>query len=126
MSFIALTACAAGIVWMSVTAWADDPYARASRNYETYCVQCHGVGRNGKGVNTPDMAVQPRDHSDSKSMGDTPDDEIIRAITDGGLSVNKSVLMPAWGGVLQPDEIKEMLAYLRHVCKCGPTQEKGL
>jgi cytochrome c oxidase cbb3-type subunit 3 len=98
---------------------ADEKYAHAIKNYETYCVQCHGLGRNGKGVNTPDMSVQPRDHSDTKSMGDIPDDEIVRAIKEGGLSVNKSVLMPAWGQVLSDSDVTEMLAYLRHVCNCG-------
>jgi cytochrome c oxidase cbb3-type subunit 3 len=98
---------------------AEEKYANAIKNYETYCVQCHGLGRNGKGVNTPDMSVQPRDHSDSKAMGDIPDAEVVRAIKEGGLAVNKSVLMPAWGHVLTDDEVTEMLAYLRHVCNCG-------
>jgi cytochrome c oxidase cbb3-type subunit 3 len=27
--------------------------------------------------------------------------------------------MPAWGNVMNDDEIKELVAYLRHVCNCG-------
>ncbi|HUW27044.1 MAG TPA: cytochrome c [Sulfuriferula sp.] len=99
---------------------ADDQYAKAAHVYDTYCVQCHGINRNGKGLNTRDMSVQPRDHSDPKGMADIPDDELHKAIKEGGLSVNKSVLMPAWGNVLTDEEIKEMVVYLRHVCQCGP------
>jgi cytochrome c oxidase cbb3-type subunit 3 len=98
---------------------ADDRYAHAAQLYNTYCVQCHGVNRNGKGVNTPDMSVQPRDHTDAKGMGDIPDDEIYHAIHDGGLAVNKSVLMPNWGDVMSEADIKELVGYLRHVCNCG-------
>lgn len=101
---------------------ADEQFARAARLYNTYCVQCHGINKNGKGINSKDMSVQPRDHSDPHGMGDIPDDELYKAIREGGLAVNKSVLMPAWGGVLSDEEIKEMVAYLRHICRCGTAQ----
>jgi mono/diheme cytochrome c family protein len=52
-------------------------------------------------------------------MGDTSDDELTKAITEGGLAVNKSVLMPTWGQVLSEDQIKGLVKYLRQVCKCG-------
>ena len=48
----------------------------------------------------PVFRSEPRDHTDAKGMGDTPDDELFKAIKEGGLAVNKSVLMPTWGGVL--------------------------
>ena len=92
---------------------------KIERVYGTYCVQCHGLGRNGTGVNVPALSVKPRDHTDPKGMGDLPNSEIFSAIKNGGLSVNKSVLMPAWGGVLSDQQINEMVQYLRTVCKCG-------
>ena len=91
----------------------------AEKRYDTYCVQCHGLKRNGTGVNVPALAVKPRDHTDAKGMGDLPDEEIFKAIKEGGLAVNKSVLMPAWGGVFNDQEISELVQYLRQVCKCG-------
>jgi len=111
-------------VWFATfdVAMADDALPRAQRNYDTYCVQCHGVNRNGKGINSRDMSVQPRDHTDAKGMADIPNDELFRAIKEGGLAVNKSVLMPAWGNVLPDDEVKELVTYLRQVCKCGSTK----
>lgn len=87
--------------------------------YNVYCAQCHGLKRNGTGVNLPGLSVRPRDHTDSKGMGDTPDDELFKAIKEGGLAVNKSVLMPSWGAVLSDKQITEMVKYLRTVCHCG-------
>lgn len=95
---------------------ADPPIDKV---YHTYCVQCHGLKQNGTGVNLPALTVKPRDHTDAKAMGDTPDDELFKAIKEGGLSVNKSGLMPTWGGVLSDAQITEMVKYLRQVCKCG-------
>ena len=90
--------------------------------YDTYCAQCHGVNRNGKGVNTVALAVQPRDHSDPKGMSSLPRDEILSAIRDGGASVNKSALMPPWNSVLTEEQIEHMADYLHHVCGCGETK----
>lgn len=93
---------------------------RIERVYDTYCVQCHGVNRDGNGVNAEYMSTQPRDHGDAKGMRDIPDDQLFEAIRDGGLAVDKSVLMPAWKSVLSDEEIRGLVAYLREVCECGP------
>lgn len=99
---------------------AQEPSPHAVKLYNTYCVQCHGVNRDGNGVNSPAMAVKPRDHTDTKGMGDTPDDVLFKAIKGGGLAVGKSVLMPRWEDVISDDEIKELVAYLRFVSKTTP------
>lgn len=112
-------AAIAGLTILSATipAYAQDKHAKAARLYDTYCVQCHGVSRDGNGINSKDMAVKPRDHTDAKAMGDTPDETLFKAVKGGGLAVGKSVLMPKWEPVLSDDEIKEMVAYLRFVSK---------
>lgn len=92
---------------------------RAARVYDTYCAQCHGLSRNGKGVNSVGLSVQPRDHTDAKSMGDMSDEHIFKAIKEGGLGINKSILMPAWKGVLSDGQIRDLVRYLREVCRCG-------
>ncbi|HWL46848.1 MAG TPA: cytochrome c [Sphingomonadaceae bacterium] len=98
----------------------DDPKFQASAHiYDTYCTQCHGVQRNGKGVNTAGMSVQPRDHSDAAGMASIPNAEMIEVIHKGGAAANKSALMPPWASVLTDEQITDMVAYLRHVCKCG-------
>ncbi|GAB1715213.1 MAG: cytochrome c, class IC [Nitrobacter sp.] len=113
-----MVAAMAGLVVLlaSSTSQADQS---SEQIYGVYCVQCHGLQRNGTGINVPALSVKPRDHTDAKSMGDTSDDELVKAITEGGLAVNKSVLMPTWGHVLSKDQIKGLAKYLRQVCKCG-------
>lgn len=113
-------AAVTGLLWSATVLTAD--HGVAIRNYDTYCVQCHGIERNGRGVNSPGMSVQPRDHTDAKGMGGLPEAEMFNAIKNGGLAVNKSVLMPAWAGVLDDTEIQGLVAYLRHLCKCGSGQ----
>lgn len=118
----AIVAGVLAVLSQNAAAASDADFADAVRRYDTYCVQCHGVNRNGRGINSRDMSVQPRDHSDAKGMGGIPDKELFDAIKQGGLAVNKSVLMPAWGSVMSDEEIHGLVAYLRHVCKCGSTQ----
>lgn len=91
---------------------------RSEDIYKTYCWQCHGMRGNGMGVNIPDMSVQPRDHTDTKEMSVRSDEELFKAIKEGGRSIGKSLLMPAWVGVLNDDEIKDLVIYLRTLCKC--------
>lgn len=101
-----------------VAAEDDANFKSSARLYDTYCAQCHGVNRNGKGVNTGGLSVQPRDHADPVGMASLPRDEIVRAIRDGGAAVNKSALMPPWSSVFSEEQIEKMADYLGHICKC--------
>ncbi|WP_353155032.1 cytochrome c [Herminiimonas fonticola] len=118
-NFIRLALLTGTLGLLSGGVQAQEQYAKSIKVYNTYCVQCHGINRDGNGINSKHMSVKPRDHTDSKAMGDTPDDTLFKAIKEGGLSVSKSVLMPKWGGVLDDDQIKEMVSYLRFVSKTG-------
>ncbi len=90
----------------------------AADNYKAYCVQCHGMAGNGKGVNIRDMSVMPRDHTDAKAMSGRSDETLFKVIKDGGPSIEKSVLMPPWDGTLSDEEIKDLVQHLRMLCKC--------
>lgn len=92
--------------------------ASARENYRTYCTQCHGTAGTGGGINTDSMSVQPRDHTDAKGMGALDDAGLKKAISEGGLSVAKSVLMPPWRSTLTEAEIDDLVSYLRELCKC--------
>lgn len=86
--------------------------------YETYCAQCHGMKGNGMGINIRDMSVQPRDHTDATAMGARSDEILFQAVKSGGQSINKSVLMPPWDGVLSDEEIQSLVEYMRELCQC--------
>jgi cytochrome c oxidase cbb3-type subunit 3 len=104
----------AGII-LAAPAYASE---KAADNYKTYCVQCHGMQKKGQGINVRDMSVQPRDHTDAKAMSARSDETLFKVIKEGGLSIDKSVLMPPWRDTLSDDEIHDMALYLRTLCKC--------
>lgn len=95
-----------------------DDVERGKLLYQIYCTQCHGITGTGKGVNAPQLSVQPRDHTDRSEMTVRTDAEIFKAIKFGGQSVNKSILMPNWDGNLDDESINDIIAYLRQLC-CG-------
>ncbi len=103
---------------LSLMAVAAQARESAADNYKTYCVQCHGSQGDGKGINIRDMSVQPRDHTDAKAMSTRSDETLFRVIKEGGLSIDKSVLMPPWDGVLNDAEIRDMVQHLRTLCRC--------
>lgn len=90
----------------------------AADNYRAYCVQCHGLEGNGKGINVRDMSVGPRDHTDFKSMSARSDEALFKVIKEGGSSINKSILMPPWGSTFSDEDIQDLVQHLRILCKC--------
>jgi len=90
----------------------------AADNYRTYCMQCHGMHANGLGVNTRDMSVGPLEHSSAALMAKRSDFQLFKVIKEGGLSINRSALMPPWADTFTDDEINDLVKYLRHLCKC--------
>lgn len=84
--------------------------------YQHYCAQCHGLEGDGFGVNSYDMDVAPRDHTDFDEMNARTDEELFKTIKFGGKSVNKSILMPNWDGNLSDEQIQQLVGYLRELC----------
>ncbi|MBI1200342.1 MAG: c-type cytochrome [Phenylobacterium sp.] len=116
-------AALAALLLVSAAGAEDDPrFKESARLYDTYCAQCHGVNRNGKGVNTVGLSVQPKDHTDTAGMSSIPREEMAGAIRNGGASVNKSALMPPWSSVFSDRQIDQMVDYLIHVCKCSKSE----
>lgn len=87
--------------------------------YDHWCAQCHGYEGRADGINsTPDMAINPRDHTDRNFMITRSDDQFEDVIRGGGTRAAKSPLMPPWEHTLTDAEIKSLVAYLRVLCKC--------
>src|ERR1019366_2894800 len=94
------------VILLAIFSVQAQAHEAAADNYKAYCVQCHGMEGNGKGVNIRDMSVQPRDHTDAKAMSARSDDQLFKVIKEGGTSISKSILMPNWDGVLNDEEIR--------------------
>jgi len=103
------------LMLFSSAAWSDN----AEDNYKNFCWQCHGMTGNGMGLNVQDMSVQPRDHTSAKAMTGRSDEDLFKVIKEGGLAIDKSVLMPPWGNSLSDEEITGLVKYLRKLCKCS-------
>lgn len=84
-----------------------------------YCAPCHGVTGDGAGYNAEYLPVPPARHADSTSMSRLSDDVMFDAIFAGGYVMNKSNRMPPWGYSLEPGEIRQLVAYIRRLCRCG-------
>jgi len=106
------------VILLAIFSVQAQSHEAAADNYKAYCVQCHGMEGNGKGVNIRDMSVMPRDHTDAKAMSGRSDETLFKVIKEGGPSIEKSVLMPPWDGTLSDEEIKDLVQHLRMLCKC--------
>ncbi len=81
--------------------------------YEHYCQICHGHQGRGDGFNSSTLTSPPRNFTDDAFWSQTTDEELTSTIADGGKSVGKSNLMPAWGLTLDRQQIRDVTAYLR-------------
>jgi mono/diheme cytochrome c family protein len=78
-----------------------------------YCAVCHGEQGKGDGFNAYNLNPKPRDFTDAHYMKVLADEKIRQTISGGGRSVNKSPLMPSWGGTISKQEIGYLVSYLR-------------
>jgi hypothetical protein len=51
-------------------------------------------------------------------MSTRSDDALYDAIAAGGLVMNRSPRMPAFGASLTPDEIQSLVRHIRELCGC--------
>ncbi len=93
--------------------------AKAEDNFRWFCIQCHGPRGDGKGVNnTAQLPVSPRNLSDGKDMAQFSDADMVRTITRGGGASDLSPIMPPWGNALSAEEIRDLVAFIRTLCRC--------
>jgi len=90
--------------------------------YAKYCAACHGAKGDGDGFNAQYLPVKPTAFSDAAYLSTRTDDTLFDGVFSGGRILNKSHLMPAWGDTLTPNQIHQLVEYLRHLCGCsGPS-----
>ncbi len=93
--------------------------AKGQEVYNTYCALCHGPTGLGDGVGAAALDPKPRDLSSATLLESYTDEYLVNVITNGGGAVGKSPAMPPWGGVVSPEDIQNVVAYIRkNLCKC--------
>ena len=87
--------------------------------YNTYCATCHGLTGLGDGVAAAALDPKPRDLSSAAILETYTDEYLVNVITNGGAAVGKSPMMTAWGGIISPGDIDNVVAHIRqNFCKC--------
>ena len=84
---------------------ADD---KSAATYKAKCVTCHGA--DGKGDTPAGKSTKVRSFADA---------EVVKASDDdlAGIIEKGKGKMPGYGKSLKPDEIKDMVAYIRSLAK---------
>ena len=90
-----------------------DARSRGRKVYQHYCQICHGETGKGDGFNSGNLAQPPRDFTDAKFWQQTSDERVYYAVAQGGPSVGKSVLMPAWGHTLTERQLRDVIVFIR-------------
>ena len=81
------------------------------------CSVCHGVGGKGDGPSAQGLEPKPADFTNCKVMAKDSDDVLFKIIKEGGQSAGRSTVMPAWGASLSDAHIRELVKYIRGLCK---------
>ena len=81
--------------------------------YTKYCAICHGKEGKGDGFNAFNLDPRPRNFTDATYMDALSDNRLVETISQGGRGVNRSLLMPSWGGRLNRQEIEYVISFVR-------------
>jgi mono/diheme cytochrome c family protein len=103
--------------------WKTEYFANANaasgaKVYKEYCSQCHGAQGKGDGPAAAGLNPKPAIHA-NMALSDFPDDYLFNLIYYGGKSVGKSSLMPDFGLTLPPQDLANVVSYLKATFKGG-------
>ena len=91
--------------------------ADGRRYYVTYCSGCHGETGKGDGPAAVSLPVKLANHNDGTVMNQLSDKFLFDIISKGGSAVGKSPFMPAWGGQLRENQVRDIIAYVRSLAE---------
>lgn len=81
--------------------------------YYVYCVGCHGWLLHGDGPNAAYLDPYPRNLTAGSYMNKKTNVELFKVIKGGGQAVELSEAMPAWGNLVQDQDIWNIIAWIR-------------
>lgn len=91
--------------------------AATKDNYKTFCAKCHGDTGDGDGLSAATLEKRPASLADCATMAKVSDDELFKAIKEGGAAVGRSKEMMAFAEGMEDDQIKALATYVRSFCK---------
>ena len=117
-SVIAAAAAAAALWFVAASVRADARVTQGRAVYADYCAACHGVELQG----APDWQTpladgrMPAPPHDASGHTWHHSDSDLRLVVEGGMAAlvpGYESDMPAFGGILSPEEIDAVLAYIK-------------
>ena len=111
---------ALGYLFLGVVClWAGNLAAAdaAANLFAELCSVCHGLGGKGDGPSAAGLYPKPADFTNCSAMAVDSDEVLFKIIKGGGQSVGRSTVMPSWGDSLSDQQIRELLGYVRSLCK---------
>jgi mono/diheme cytochrome c family protein len=85
--------------------------------FAQYCGSCHGATGKGDGAGAAALNPKPKDLTNAGYIKGLKDDYLRDLITKGGPAVSKSPMMPAMGAALKPDDVNNLIAFIRNLGK---------
>ncbi|MBL8190211.1 MAG: c-type cytochrome [Acidobacteria bacterium] len=85
------------------------PLVDPSGMYSSLCARCHGDLGDGKGMISIYLDPHPRDLTKAGFMSSKSDERLMKSIREGVAGTS----MPAWGRVLNDDQIRGVLDHIR-------------
>jgi cytochrome c553 len=95
------------------TAASANTEAKAPEKFTTFCVPCHGPAGKGDGAAAAALNPKPRNFSDGKYMNARTDAQLLNVIKNGSAAEKLSPLMTGYGSILNDQEIKEIVVFIR-------------
>lgn len=81
---------------------------------ETYCARCHDQESSAERVSNYDnLAVKPHAFTEGDTYNKLSDSDLAALISHGGPALNRSALMPSYGGTLTKADTLALIAYIR-------------
>lgn len=88
--------------------------AEAKDIFAQRCALCHGADGRGDGAAAATLTPKPRNYTDAAWQATVADDELRKAILEGGQAVGKSMMMPPNPDlVAKPDVVNGLVKIVR-------------
>lgn len=81
--------------------------------YAAVCSVCHGPAGAGDGPGSAALNPKPASFADAAFWAGRDDAIVVKAIREGGASIGKSALMPAWGGLYNEVQAQALVEYMK-------------
>jgi mono/diheme cytochrome c family protein len=118
---------APGVSSYTSRSYANTPPGQAAAGEQLFihhCAACHGAGGHGDGPLAAGLqkqhSIRPRNLTDSTYIAHKTDRDLFMTITLGGGHMGKSPYMPVWAGYLSPNQVKDLVSFIRVISRTTP------